>query len=40
MKFLNGKLVLTDLHKGSSIDEIKKNTGCKFEISDNLNTFE
>lgn len=32
-------LVLTEIAQGTSIDEIKSKTGCKFEISQNLKTM-
>ena len=38
--FIDGKLTLTDMHKNTNLDEIKKNTGCSFLISDNMKFFE
>ena len=32
-KFIDGKIVLTDINKNTTLEEVQKNTGCKYEIA-------
>ena len=35
----NGTLVLTEIAKDSSLEDVRANTGFKLEVADNLKTF-
>jgi acyl CoA:acetate/3-ketoacid CoA transferase beta subunit len=39
-KFIDKKLVLTDINKNTTVDDVKNNTGCAFEIASELKYFE
>jgi len=35
-EFINGEMILKEIEKGYSLDDIKKNTGCEFKIANGL----
>jgi len=37
--FINGEMILNDIAKGLSLEDIKKNTGCDFKVANKVGTF-
>lgn len=38
-EFKDGKMILTEVAEDSSVEEVKANTDCTFEVSDSIKTF-
>ena len=38
-EFKDGKMILTEVAEDSSVEEVKANTDCTFEVADNIKTF-
>lgn len=38
-EFHDGKMTLTEVAEDSSVEEVKANTDCQFEVADNIKTF-
>ena len=38
-EWVKGKMILTDVAKESSLEDVKKNTACDFEIAPNIQKF-
>ena len=37
--FIDGKLVLSEIAEGTTLEDIKKNTECDYEVASDLKTF-
>lgn len=35
-KFIDGEITLTDLHKDTTLEHVRKNTGCEFKVADTI----